>query len=122
MRLCRTVLVVLFFFGFQNIRTYGQVVATWTDANGNWSNAANWSTNPAVPNNAGGATYDVVINTPKTVVTMNILNDSVNNLTLGSRSALLISAGDSLNLVSGTSVSNGTLTNFGNAKQFGDVK
>jgi len=46
MRFRRAVTFLILFLGFQCVRTSGQqVVATWTDTTGNWSNAANWSTN-----------------------------------------------------------------------------
>jgi fibronectin-binding autotransporter adhesin len=80
----RQVLALLFLLcGFLSTKTYGQVVATWTDGNGNWSNAANWSTN-TVPNNTGSTTYDAVINqTGATTVTFDASGTVINSLTLG---------------------------------------
>jgi hypothetical protein len=120
MRLCRVVAFLILFLGFQSIRTYGQVVATWTDSSSNWSNAANWSTNPVVPNNGGGTTYSVTIGTSNSVVSMDVLNDTIDNLTLGATNSLNIGAGNSLTLISGASSSSGTLNNAGTLyNQFG---
>jgi hypothetical protein len=118
MRLSRIAALLLFFLGFQSIRTYGQVVATWTDGSGNWSNAANWSSNPVVPNNGGGTTYSVTINTSNSVVSMDVPNATVNNLTIGALypagpNTLNINVGNSLSLVSGTSTNWGTLNSSG---------
>jgi hypothetical protein len=99
--------------GFQSISAYGQVVATWTDSNGNWSNAANWSSNPSVPNNGGGTTYSVTISGSNSAVTMDVLNDTIDNLTLGATSSLNISSGNTLGLVSGDSFNYGSLANSG---------
>jgi hypothetical protein len=78
-----TLLFLLFLCGFQSIKTYGQVVATWTDSSGNWSNSANWST-LTVPNNGGGKSYDVVINgTGADTITFDASNTTINSLTLG---------------------------------------
>ncbi|MGH9351668.1 MAG: hypothetical protein ACRD2G_05850, partial [Terriglobia bacterium] len=41
------------------------VTASWTDSNGNWTSAANWSCTPTisvcVPNNGGGNLFNVTI-------------------------------------------------------------
>jgi hypothetical protein len=39
----------------------GQTAAAWNGTNGNWSDAARWSTNPAFPDNAGPTTYAVTV-------------------------------------------------------------
>jgi len=53
MQSSRVVAFLILFLGFQCIQASGQrVVATWTDASGDWSNPANWST-LTVPNNGG---------------------------------------------------------------------
>ncbi|HKB97322.1 MAG TPA: hypothetical protein VKD23_00915, partial [Terriglobales bacterium] len=78
------VVACLILVGFRCPQVYGQVVATWTDASGNWSNGANWSTNPAVPNNSGGAYYDVVINgTGSDVITFDASGTVINSLAIG---------------------------------------
>ena len=88
------------------------MVATWTDTTGDWSNAANWST-LTVPNNGGGTTYSVKISAPSSVVTMDVLNDTIDNLTLGSATRLNVDY--TITLVSGTSVveSGSSLYNYG---------
>jgi hypothetical protein len=69
---------------------------------------SNW--NPgAVPNNGGGATYDVTINVANSSVTMDVLNDTIDDLKLGSTSTLFINLGDSLSLDSGPSTINGQI-------------
>jgi len=83
-RLKQVVTLFVFLFGLQIIPVHGQVVATWTDASGNWSNAPSWSSNPSVPNNVGGATYDVVINgTGSDTVTFDANGTVINSLTMG---------------------------------------
>jgi len=89
-----------------------QTTSTWDGGTGNWSNAASW-TPTTVPNNGGAANYDVVIGAPGSVVSMDVLNSSVNNLKLGTGNWLDIVNGDSLSLVSGTSVNKGKIDNAG---------
>jgi hypothetical protein len=103
---------LILFLGFQCGEAHGQVVATWTDSSGNWSNPANWSTNPVVPNNGGGTTYSVIIGTSNSVVAMDVLNVTIDNLTLGGANALNI-FGNSLSLVSGASSTSGGIGNEG---------
>ena len=104
-----------------------QVSTSWNGGTGNWSASTDW-TPTAVPNNGGGTTYSVTINVPGSVVTMDVLNDTVDNLILGNGfngvNTLIINAGDSLTVLSdlGTSgpegggttysqlINNGTLT------------
>ena len=111
MRLKRLVACLIVFLGFHSIRAHGQVVATWTDSSGNWSNAANWSTNPVVPNNGGGVTYSVTINTLGSNVTMDVLDDTVSNLTLGASDSLTINTGNWLG--SGATSNSGGINNYG---------
>jgi hypothetical protein len=83
--MCLRQILALFFLlcGFLATKTYGQVVATWTDGNGNWSNAASWSTN-TVPNNSGGTMYDVgIIGTGSDTVTFDVGGTVVNSLFIG---------------------------------------
>src|ERR1700738_916614 len=80
----RHVALLVLLFGFQTVKTYGQVTATWTDGTGNWSKPANWSTN-TVPNNSGGTTYDVVINgIGGNTVTYDVNSTVINSLAIGS--------------------------------------
>ena len=114
MRLKRLVACLIVFLGFHSIRAYGQVVATWTDSSGNWSDPANWST-LTVPNNGGGTTYSVTISPPSSAsaaVTMDVLNVTVDSFGLGVNGSLNINTGDSLSLVSGGG-NGGMLTNYG---------
>lgn len=88
-----------------------QTNTTWNGGTGNWSDSGNW--NPAaVPNNSGGATYDVTIGVANSNVTMDVLNDTIDNLTLKATSSLTIT-NDTLSLVSGASFDNGGITNNG---------
>ena len=105
MRFRQVVSFLIVFTGFHCFQASGQeVVATWTDATGNWSNAANWST-LTVPNNNGGTTYSVVISAPSSAVTLDVLNVTIDNLTLG--------ATNSLNIANGGTLGSSTLTNQG---------
>src|SRR5215471_4833619 len=106
----RVLTFLLLFFGFQLASTPGQqVVATWTDTTGNWSNPANWST-LTVPNNGGGTTYSVTIAVPSSSVAMDVLNVTVDNLTLGATDNLFSTPSTgSLNLVSGGSSNSGDI-------------
>jgi hypothetical protein len=125
MRFSRAVTFLILSLGLQCVQASGQqVVATWTDATGNWSNPANWST-LTVPNNGGGRTYSAVITAPGSVVTMDVLNDTIDNLSLASGNQLNINSGNTMNLVSGQSVafgssinSHGTLNNASGSDLF----
>jgi hypothetical protein len=87
---------------------FGQTNSKWNGGTGNWSDLGDW--NPAaVPNNSGTTTYDVKIGAANSNVTMDVLNDTIDNLTLTSKNSLTIDAGDSLSLVSGTSFNSGTI-------------
>jgi len=115
-RVCRRVKQIaaflILFLGFQCVQASGQVVATWTDNSGSWSNAANWSTF-TVPNNGGGTTYSVTVNAAGSTVSMDVLNDTIDNLYLGPATSLNINTGKSLTLVSGVSIldNSGPLSN-----------
>jgi PEP-CTERM motif len=94
--------------GFQSISAYGQVVATWTGGSGNWSNAANWSSNPSEPiNGADSAT----IATPGSSVVFDIPYASINSLTLGTTDSLSIKAAKYLQVES--TVNSGVFANNG---------
>lgn len=126
MRAKRVVQILILLCGFQGIRAYGQVVATWTDTSGNWSNAANWSTCapgacPAVPANSGGTFYNVVINgTGSDMVTFDASGTVISNLTIGAGETLqnnglaaILTIGDPALPGSGSLSVNGTI-NWGN--------
>src|SRR5215469_1920125 len=111
MHLKRVFACLFLFFGFQLASTPGQqVVATWTDTTGNWSDPTNWST-LTVPNNGGGTTYSVTINGASSDVTMDVINATIDNLTLDVGGHLGVAgfapAFPSLSLVSGASTNNG---------------
>ena len=54
--------------------------AAWNGGSGNWSNPANWSSNPKYPSNGTNGTFTAAINTGN--VTLDV-DATVNNLTLG---------------------------------------
>src|ERR1700738_4637870 len=97
MRCLRAVALLALLFGFQTARTYGQVVASWTDGTGNWSNPANWSTH-TVPNNSGGTTYDVVINgTGSNTVTYDVNGTVIDSLSITNQTFQDSASGSNLN-------------------------
>jgi fibronectin-binding autotransporter adhesin len=117
----RHVLILLFLLcGFQTGRTYGQVVATWTDSSGNWSNGANWSTLSA-PTNGGGTFYNAVINgTGADTVTFDASGTRINSLSLGAGETFrdnglvpTLTIGDPAFPAAGSLTNNGTI-NWGN--------
>jgi hypothetical protein len=93
-----------------------QTNSTWNGGTGNWSDTSNW--NPgAVPNNGAGTTYNVTIDVPNSAVTIDILNVTIDNLTLGATDSLNINPSNpsnSLTLASGISSNAGNITNSGN--------
>jgi len=117
MRFGRAVIFLILFLGFQCIQASGQqVVATWTDATGNWSNPANWST-LTVPNNGGTKTYSVVITADRSNVTMDVPSVTIDSILLlelnpGFFNSLTINSGNVLSLVSGI-LTNGRISNDG---------
>src|SRR5438552_2875466 len=66
MRIRRAVGLLILLCAFQSSRAFGQVVATWTDGNGDWNTASNWST-LAVPD----GTTNVLITDGTSSVTLN---------------------------------------------------
>ena len=109
--LARLLASLLFLLGSFAVSANAQTNSTWNGGTGNWSDSGDW--NPAaVPNNSGSTTYDVTIGVANSNVTMDILNDTINNLTLEATSSLTITS-DTLNLVSGISFDDGTITNTG---------
>jgi hypothetical protein len=96
---------------------HGQTVASWiAPGGGNWTDAANWSTNPFFPNNGSpvGTLYNAVISNTGTVgngislsgtVTLSGLTLSAANTQLnlvGSGTTLQFASGGTLNLQAGT--------------------
>jgi fibronectin-binding autotransporter adhesin len=111
-------IAIVFLTGLALPTTHAQQVSTsWNGGTGNWSVSTDW-TPTAVPNNGGGTTYSVTISAASSAVSMDVLNDTIDNLTLGAANALTVNAGDSLSLVSGSSSNYGTLTNNGTLNGF----
>ena len=77
-------------------------VATYTGANGVYSNPANWSTNPVVPINSGGNIYDVTI-AGKTVA-YNLSGSGQLNTLLMSSSTLNLNTGCNLSVTNGGAI------------------
>lgn len=103
-------LVLLFLFHITG--TYGQSNATWTGGVGNWSDSNNWS--PAtVPNNTPSNNFFVTIGGSNSVVTMDLLNVSISELTLSGTNSVNINTPDELTLRSVPSSNSGTINNSG---------
>jgi len=93
-------------------KTDAQTTSYWNGGTGNWSTSSGW--NPSeVPNNSGSSTFSVNILAPSSAVSMDVLNVTIDNLTLASANSLTINAGNTLSLVSGTSNNYGAITNNG---------
>jgi len=61
---------------------FGQTNSTWNGGTGNWSNATDWSPNQ-VPNNGGGNTYNVTIDSGGADTVTLDQSASINSLVLG---------------------------------------
>ena len=61
---------------------FGQTNSKWNGGTGNWSNATDWTPN-GVPNNGGGNTYNVTIDSGGTDSTVLDINATINSLVLG---------------------------------------
>lgn len=110
------IVLLILFFAFHSTSTYAQspVATTWTGGVGNWSDPNDW--NPStVPNNnpAIGDYFGVTIGS-NSVVTMDLLNVSISELTLSGTSSLNINAPNTLTLLLGSPSSNsGVINNSG---------
>ena len=103
--------------------TYTTVTANWTGTSGDWTNAADWSTNPAYPNNGtpSNTVYNVDINSGSVTLSGSINVDSVTlgtnpqSLNIGNGAILNLSQPDNAGvqgLFSGRlNISNSTLEN-----------
>lgn len=60
---------------------FGQTNSSWNGGTGNWSNSTDWTPNQ-VPNNGGGNTYNVTIDSGGDTVTLN-QNATIGSLVLG---------------------------------------
>jgi hypothetical protein len=99
------------FLGLFIVSANAQTNSAWNGGTGNWSNSRNWHP-AAAPNNTGTTTYDVTIGVANSNVTMDVLNDSIDDLTLDATTSLTIS-GNTLNLILGASSDAGMITNSG---------
>jgi hypothetical protein len=70
---------------------HAQTTAMWLNpVSGTWSDATKWSTNPQVPNNVAGSTFNAVISQTGAAHFVDLdLNVAINNLTLSSADATL---------------------------------
>jgi|HubBroStandDraft_2_1064218.scaffolds.fasta_scaffold05920_6 hypothetical protein len=93
-------------------KTNAQTTSYWNGGTGTWSASSGWSPSE-VPNNSGSSTFNVNILAPSSAVSMDVLNVTIDSLTLASANSLTINAGNTLNLVSGTSNNYGAITNNG---------
>lgn len=77
--------------GSWNSSAHGDVTATWTGGSGNWTTAADWSTNPNYPNNGtpSGTDYQAVFTRPGSGAYTVTENSSVavDSLAIGSPNA-----------------------------------
>jgi PEP-CTERM motif len=89
-----------------------QTNSSWNGGTGNWSHTSDWSPS-GVPNNSGSTTFRVKIVAPDSAVSMDVLNATIDNLTLAAANSLTINAGNTLTLFSGTSANYGTISNNG---------
>jgi autotransporter-associated beta strand protein len=80
--------------------------ASYTGANGNWSSAANWSTNPNVPIN-GAVTYDVAINGK--IVTYDVPGSNSVDTLLLTNSTLTLTATHNLSAINAFAASGSTI-------------
>src|SRR6202035_5047677 len=88
-------------------RAFGQTNSTWNGGTGNWSTSSDWTPNQ-VPNNGGGNTYNVTIDTttgPANIVDLDI-NATINSLVLGGATgfSFLESGSDALNIIGSLTV------------------
>jgi hypothetical protein len=98
---------VLLITGLMAVSADAQTNSTWNGGAGDWGVSTNW--NPAVvPNNVGSTTYSVTISAPSSHVSMLLLNETIDNLSLGATDRLSIVDGG-LSLVSGVSSNNGSM-------------
>jgi hypothetical protein len=85
-----------------------QVSASWNLGTENWSVSANWAP-AAVTNNSEGTTSSVTVNVSSSIVTMDLPNDAIGNLTLGisigGSNTPITNAGDSLTVSGGLNIS-----------------
>ncbi len=110
--LTEPVVYLVLLFALFALQLKAQTTSSWNGGTGNWSVTSDWS--PAgVPNNIGTTTFNVNIVAPNSVVSMDILNATIDNLTLASANSLTINSGNSLTLISGTSANYGTIANNG---------
>jgi hypothetical protein len=99
-------------FGVATYRVSAQTMATWNDATGNWTTTSDWNCPSlgvhCIPNNGSGASYNVLINTAYSIVTLDksssLTGITINALTVGTAGypvpiSLGIEDGESLNVI-----------------------
>src|SRR5580692_5150876 len=110
--LTRPVAYLVLLLALFALQLSAQTDSSWNGGTGNWSVASDWSPS-GTPNDTGSTTFNVNILAPNSSVSMDVLNDTIANLTLASANSLTINVGNTLNLVSGTSNNYGAITNNG---------
>jgi autotransporter-associated beta strand protein len=88
-------------------------IATWASAvDGNWTTAANWSTNPNFPNNGSpgaGDTYDAIIGASGAAYTTSLGSSvTVNSLTMADASATFRQTNGTFRAINGMTLQSGT--------------
>ncbi|MGH9397754.1 MAG: beta strand repeat-containing protein, partial [Terriglobia bacterium] len=111
-------LLLLVAVGLTASPALAQTTANWNDGNGNWTTASDWNCPTTgvncVPNNSGGNTYNVVINSSGGNVTL----DHTSSLSSVTINALTLGAGNQLNVSDAESLTvNGNLDNSGSYTQ-----
>src|ERR1700693_5541692 len=69
---------------------FAQTNSSWNGGTGNWSNATDWTPNQ-VPNNGGGNTYNVTIDSGGTDTLTLDQNATINSLVLGGNTSSIYS-------------------------------
>jgi hypothetical protein len=96
----------------------GTVNSSWNGGTGNWSTSSDWNPN-GVPNNGGGNTYNVTIDSGGTDLVSLDLNATINSLVLGGSTGSstlqnLSGSAETLNITGALTVNKTGQLNFGN--------
>jgi hypothetical protein len=94
--------------------TFGQTNSNWNGGTGTWSTGTDWTPN-GVPNNSGGNTYNVIIDSGGTDTVTLDQNATINSLVLGGTkgsSSLqnLSGTAEKLNITGGLTLNSGAIT------------
>jgi hypothetical protein len=98
----------------------GTVNSSWNGGTGNWSASSDWTPN-GVPNNGGGNTYNVTIDSGGTDLVTLDMNATINSLTLGGStgsSTLQTTSSESLNVTAGLTVNHTGMLNLSSGSIF----